>query len=96
MDLPNDSERDSYEDNEQRATVADFTTTTSHVVSSEFIAHHEYLVDLLFAAYVRFRHGYIGSADKDVVEQIEHELDEQYDTHFALKTNDELIAYFKV
>lgn len=87
MDLPNDSERDSYKDNEQRLLPPQ--KNTAGVAEVE----HHYLYNLLLAAYIRFRHGYIGQADVAVVAEMEQTLNRFYQTNFAALSNDELYDY---
>ena len=106
MDLSNDSERDSYEDNEQRnrltddpVLLADLTSKWDHSIFGDVEDMNEtgmlhYSANLLVRAYIRFRHNGIGSQDQTVVDAIAQYIGAYFDKPVAEMTNDELIAHF--
>ena len=101
MDLPNDSEWDSYEDNEQRVVADDFEAMAAdpdiqRELKDSLLAESSDAIMVLVHLYVRFRHGYIGSQDQEAITRAEKLLSEYYSRDVSAMTNDELIAYFKV
>ena len=107
MDLPNDSERDSYANNEQRTLadpVAERKSQPDWWDQSQYGDFNDmnetgmlsYSARLLGKNYTRWRHGLIGAADESTISETVLYLNSYFGVDVSAMTNDELIAYFKV